>query len=368
MNHIHIENKAGRIKLNDIVMQPVMDELISEIGRIFGATAADEGRFTGELTNCAENAVDTLEIVIHSPGGSVLDGYTLYNEILALRERGVQVTATINSLAASMASVIAMAADHIRMVPTGRMMIHEVQQAVRGDAETLTSAARTVDEMSNEIAAIYAGRTGSTVSEMRALMKKETWMNAAQALEAGFIDAVFDIRPSSGTKASMNLLKRLFPSNESEIAELEASLAEADSLRNDLGMLTDEVATLKADITAKDQTIAEHLSAIATRDEQIAALTSQVEDGQTALAEAALALTAKDEEIQAAHASAGQQATEALAAIGQDAPLPAGEDAGSATPHLDAFNQLKGAEATAYFKQHRKEINAENRLLSKRNS
>ncbi|MFA9263256.1 MAG: hypothetical protein ACEQSB_08145 [Undibacterium sp.] len=103
MNLIEITNKAGKIKLNDIVMQPVMDRLISEIGKIFGAKAAENGDYSGELTNCAENAVDTLEIEIHSPGGSVLDGYVLYNEILGLRKRGVHVTATVNSLAASMA-------------------------------------------------------------------------------------------------------------------------------------------------------------------------------------------------------------------------------------------------------------------------
>ena len=120
MSIISIENKSGKIRLKDAVVQPVMDELIEQIGRLFGATAAQSGEYTGELTNCLENAVDELEIEIHSPGGSIFDGFTLYNELLGLRQRGVKVTATINTLAASMASVIAMAADVIRIVPWTR--------------------------------------------------------------------------------------------------------------------------------------------------------------------------------------------------------------------------------------------------------
>ena len=106
MEHLQIENKAARLKLNESVHKGSIDRLVEEIEQVFGARAAEAGIVTGEITNCIENAADTLEIEINSGGGSVLDGYVLYNAILDMRERGVEVTANV-SLAASMASVIA---------------------------------------------------------------------------------------------------------------------------------------------------------------------------------------------------------------------------------------------------------------------
>lgn len=235
MNLLTIENKSAKLKLNDIVMQPVMDDIIRQIGKVFGANAAETGEYTGELTNCFENAADTLDIEIHSPGGSVLDGYVLYHELLSLRKRGVYVTANINSLAASMASVIAMAADKITMVKGGRMMIHDVSQGVRGNAEDLAKAAKLCDDMSNEIALIYSNRTGIDKAKTRTMMKVETWMNADEAMQMRFIDEVIDNSISNNiidhnannvhlqTNKEMSLLSKLLaPSNEEIVAELES--------------------------------------------------------------------------------------------------------------------------------------------------
>jgi ClpP class serine protease len=102
MTILTIENKAGKVRLNESINPDSMTRLIDEIGLVFGAKAAANGADFGEITNCIENAADSLELEIHSPGGSVLDGYKLYHALLELRGRGVFVTATINSLAASM--------------------------------------------------------------------------------------------------------------------------------------------------------------------------------------------------------------------------------------------------------------------------
>jgi ATP-dependent protease ClpP protease subunit/uncharacterized small protein (DUF1192 family) len=340
--NIDPQNKSGKIKLNDIVMQPVMDRLIGEIGKIFGAKAAACGDYSGELTNCIENAIDTLEIEIHSPGGSVLDGYTLYNEIMALRSRGVHVTATINSLAASMASVIAMAADVIRMVPQGRMMIHEVSQGVRGNAQELRKAADMCEGMSNQIAQIYSDRTGKPVDEMRAMMQEETWMDAKTALQNGFINEVFDIRPASPKTKGMNILKVLFPGNEAEISKVEATLAEVDSLRNDIAMFTSEVATLKAEAAAKDQTIAEHVASIASRDEQITELTGKVSNAESAISEKDAKITELTAEVETAKQSAANIAIEKMAAIGQPEALviEGGEDKSQKTVTRQQFDAM----------------------------
>ena len=346
---INPENKSGKIKLNDIVMQPVMDRLIGEIGKIFGAKAMAEGADFGELMNFAENAVDTLEIEIHSPGGSVLDGYTLYHEINSLRSRGVHVTATVNSLAASMASVICMACDVVRIVPGGRMMIHEVSQGIRGNADDLRKAAELCESMSEEIAEIYSNRTGKPLAEIRKMMKAETWMSAKEAVKAGFANQVFDIRGTTPKSTGMNLLKMIFPGNEAEISQVEAALAEVNSLRNDVATFSAEVSTLKADLTAKDETITEHLASIASRDETIADIT-----GKLSAAEALA--TAKDSEIvtltqavETANASAAQRATEMLAAAGQPVPLPIEEAEASAKELTRAeFNALKPSQKSQF--------------------
>ena len=364
MNHLTIEDKAGKLRLTEVVHKESVDRMIDQIGRLFGAKAAAEGADFGVIMNAAENAVDTLEIEINSPGGSVFDGYTIYNEIKSLRERGVEVTATITGMAASMASVIAMAATRIRMVPHARMMIHDAQQVVGGNADKLRQSANLLDGISADIANIYANRTGKPVEEIRAMMKKETWMSAKEAVEKGFADEVFDIRAENPTPMVMNILKVLFPQNEAELSKVESALAEVDSLRADLSTATAEVEALKAEITAKDQTIAEHVAAIASKEERITELSAKVDEIQAQAAEQAEVIKAKDAEIEAAKESAGKLAVEQLAAIGQSAPLPTSTETAPVS-HLAVFNALKGAEATAYFNKFQKEIAAEQRAATK---
>ena len=169
---IQIENKGGKVKLNEQVTQDSIKRMIDEIGRLFGAKAVAEGADFGEIMNSAENAVDVLELEINSPGGSVFDGYTIYQEIKSLRDRGVTVNATITGMAASMASVICMACDKISMVKHGRMMIHDASSMTQGNAEQLRKTADLLDGISENIAEIYADKTGMDKEEIREISKK----------------------------------------------------------------------------------------------------------------------------------------------------------------------------------------------------
>ena len=149
---------------------------------ISGPGSTSTQQFTSALRQVlADDTVGQILIDIDSPGGSVFDGYTMFREIQSLRDRGVVVTATITGMAASMASVICMACDSIRMVPHGRMMIHDASNGAYGNAEAMRKMADLLDGISGDIAAIYADRTGKTVDAVRAMMKKETWMNAKDA-------------------------------------------------------------------------------------------------------------------------------------------------------------------------------------------
>ncbi len=113
MKTIQVENKQGKVKLNEVVTRESIGRMIDEISKLFGAKAVADGADFGEIMNVAENAVDVLDIEINSPGGSVFDGYTVYQEIKSLQDRGVVINATITGMAASMASVICMACNKV---------------------------------------------------------------------------------------------------------------------------------------------------------------------------------------------------------------------------------------------------------------
>ena len=298
MNFITIENKGGKIRLNEQVTPDSIGRMIEEVGKLFGASAVYAGADFGPLMACAENAVDTLEIEVNSPGGSVFDGYTMFREIQSLRDRGVVVTATITGMAASMASVICMACDEIRMVPHGRMMIHDASNGTYGNAEAMRKMADLLDGISGDIAAIYANRTGKDVDAIRAMMKKETWMNAKDSKSLRFIDEILtgdsaknavDIAPAGNSPLAMSFLDRLTSPSDTEakerivalelqisqhdqsVSDLQAKLEIAETALQEASGLSVANATLTATVTTHEATIAENVIAIAGLTEKVTA-------------------------------------------------------------------------------------------------
>lgn len=265
---IEIENKAAKVKLNDHVDKYSVDKVIDEIAKVYGMKAVENNYSFGEIVACADNAIDTLEVEIHSGGGSVFEGYRIFNEMKKLRERGVYVTARINTLAASMGSVIAMAADKVEIASNGKIMIHEASGGAQGDSDTLLRYAELLENISDEIAGIYAEKTKKPKDEIRALMKKETWMTAAQAIEMGFADEIFDtktnamsildkFRPDAVLTEKVQGLEASLESAQSEISEMTAALTERTSdLENAISELSaikaqfDEVAAERDSLTA----------------------------------------------------------------------------------------------------------------------
>jgi ATP-dependent Clp endopeptidase proteolytic subunit ClpP len=339
MNLTTIKNKSGKVKLTEDINQFSVEKLTEDIGKLFGASAYASGADFGEITNCAENAIETLEIEINSPGGSIFDGYTIYQEIKSLQERGVYVTATVTGMAASMASVICMACNEVRMVPHGRMMIHEASQGVRGNAEELRKAADLLDGLSQNIAEIYAGKTGKDVENIREMMKQETWMTATQSLEHGFIDSILDIQSASPKNTQyinnpMSILSKLFPGND-EVSKLEASIAENEYIRTELEIAQNKIQELSG------------LSAI------ILELEESKAKAEASLVEAQASIIAKDAEIEEVKASIPSAIAESLAAIGQPAAI---EEASAEIDHIKELSNLKGSARTAYYNANQAEI------------
>lgn len=131
--------------------------------------------------------VDEIRLDINSPGGDVFDGLAIYN---ALKQHKAAVHVTVQGIAASMASVVAMAGDTVTMPANAFMMIHNPFSLVVGDAEELREWADVLDKLEASLAGVYVGKTGLADAKVRDLMAAQTWLTAAEAEEAGFADKV----------------------------------------------------------------------------------------------------------------------------------------------------------------------------------
>lgn len=169
------------------VIRSVADEaeilLYDEIG-FWGVTAE---AFRRELE--AVNA-RTVHLRINSPGGSVFDGLAIYN---ALREHPAHVITHIDGLAASIASVVALAGDEVRMAEGAFLMIHDPWTITIGNAEQLRKDAELLDKIGGTASSIYQAKTGAESDQITTWMADETWFSGPEAVDAGFADALENV-------------------------------------------------------------------------------------------------------------------------------------------------------------------------------
>lgn len=172
--------------------------IYDEIG-YWGVTAQD---FVRQLT-----ALDVAEVDLrlNSPGGDAFDGIAIHN---ALRNHAATVTVTVDGLAASAASVIAMAGDRVVMGHGAQMMIHDASGITLGNADDMREMADLLDSMSDNIAEFYADRAGGDVSTWRDAMRAETWYNASEAIAAGLADEAAPARGSDPEPADQQVAAR----------------------------------------------------------------------------------------------------------------------------------------------------------------
>ena len=144
------------------------------------------------MSSTAPNDVDLEDgsdepviLNINSNGGDIHAGAEIYTK---LRDYKGEITANIVGMAASSASFIAMAADHIFISPMGQMMIHNASAEIGGNADEHRDLAKILDGVTGQIAESYATRSGRSTSDFLAMMKKETWFTAKEAVEAGLAD------------------------------------------------------------------------------------------------------------------------------------------------------------------------------------
>lgn len=151
----------------------------------------DWGVSAAELVPAIEQiTAPSIEVRVNSPGGDYFAGVAIAN---ALVRHPAAVTVHVDALAASAASVIAMAGDDIVMYPGAQMMIHDALTMTIGNAAEHTKTAALLDSASNDIAAVYASRAAASgqqgeltsAAAFRALMQAETWLTAEQAVSSG---------------------------------------------------------------------------------------------------------------------------------------------------------------------------------------
>lgn len=146
--------------------------------------------------------VQQLNVFINSPGGSVFDGLAILN---ALRRHKAHVTVTVDGLAASAASFIAMGGDEIVMSRNAEMMVHDASGLCIGNAGDMATMADDLTRISDNLASIYAERAGGDVKAWRDVMLAETWYTAQEAVDAGLADRVDSGKDGEKAKAKFDL-------------------------------------------------------------------------------------------------------------------------------------------------------------------
>jgi len=159
--------------------------LYGQIGESFWGDGISAKEFQKSLT--ALGKVSTINLRINSPGGDVFDGLAIYNQ---LAQHPARIVVDIDGLAASIASIIAMSGDEVRMASNAMMMIHNPHGMAVGDATEMQRVAALLTQVKGNLAETYAQRTGNSRDQLEAWMDDETWMTADTAVQHGFADAV----------------------------------------------------------------------------------------------------------------------------------------------------------------------------------
>ncbi len=143
--------------------------------------------FKNELDELGD--VETINLYVNSPGGSVFEGITIHN---MLKRHNARVIATVDALAASIASVIIMAADEVRMPSNTMLMIHNPWTFAIGNAAELRKQADDLDRIGESAIQTYLDKSGDKLDEsnLKEMLDAETWLSADEAFEYGLCDVV----------------------------------------------------------------------------------------------------------------------------------------------------------------------------------
>jgi ATP-dependent protease ClpP protease subunit len=166
----------------------------------------------------AELDVETIDVRLNSGGGSVFEGQAIYN---ALSRHPAKVIMNIDGIAASIASVIAMAGDEIKITEGSHIMIHKPWSIAIGDAITMRKEAEVLDSLESGIVDIYAARTDKPRDKLEKWVEEETWFKGQAAVDAGFADEVIPAKRKE--KAAQSNILAMYANTPIDLLDVEES-------------------------------------------------------------------------------------------------------------------------------------------------
>lgn len=181
--------------------------LYDQIGASFWGDGITAKTFQKDLA--ALGKVTNIDLRINSPGGDVFEGFAIFNQ---LAQHPANIDVYVDGVAASIASVIAMAGNSIRMAKNSMMMIHNPQGVAIGDEREMDRVKSLLQQVKSNLTTTYVDRTGNKAADVQEWMDEETWFSAETAVENGFADSViaeqavsacFDLSPFRNAPQSL---------------------------------------------------------------------------------------------------------------------------------------------------------------------
>jgi ATP-dependent Clp endopeptidase proteolytic subunit ClpP len=275
--------------IKNVAEENVTEVMIyDEIG-LYGVNAKS---FIEEIKGIPKSTSVLLRI--NSPGGSVIDGLAIYDAVNRLPQK---VTSRIEGIAASMGSVIALAADEVIMSENSLYMIHNVWGGEVGESDDLRKAADLMDKMSDRLVNIYVSKTGKSEEQIRSWMDAETWFDSSEAFESGFINKIeepikmaakFDIDKYDyknkvlvnnlfNNQKQKNQMEKEFENLKSFISELFNKKSEMNEVKIlDNEEVVNKMSALENSIEESNKAVLELSGSIAEKDGYIATLTEEI--------------------------------------------------------------------------------------------
>lgn len=166
----------------------IYDEIMPKwMADFFGGVSAE-----GLIEELNASTASVINVRINSPGGAIFEAVAIHS---ALMSHSATINVYVDALAASAASIVAMAGDTITMMPGSQMMIHDALGVEMGNAADMRAFADFLDKQSNNLASIYANKAGGEIADWRAVMLAETWMFAQEAVDMGLADGIYSATP-----------------------------------------------------------------------------------------------------------------------------------------------------------------------------
>lgn len=200
---VQFDARVKALESFDPTLQLQQEGAVVDVMGFIGPSIFDDTSLKSVDSQLRQAGDGDVTVRINSPGGDFFEGQAIYN---ALRQHKGRVTAQVMGIAASAASVIAMAGDEIVMSKTSWLMIHNVWSVIIGDKNVLKSAIADMEKFDQVTADLYQARTGLSAKEITAMMDAESFLSGAEAVDKGFATRLDDRDPAPSADPAQRMV------------------------------------------------------------------------------------------------------------------------------------------------------------------